>query len=77
MCEAESAVGSEQDDAAVASETVEEIRDRLARGEFGRCTGGNAIGGPLAEDKLHDGLTPAGKRNSRGEIVGVAAAADQ
>ena len=38
---------------------------------------GDAVGGPLAEDQLHDRFAPAGERDGGGEIVGVAAAADE
>ena len=38
---------------------------------------GDAVDGPLAEDELHDGLAPAGEGDGGGEVVGVAAAADE
>ena len=75
--ESESAVGAEEDDAAMAAETVEEIGDGFAGGDFGCGSGGDAVGGPFAEDKLHDGFAPAGERNRGGEIVGVTAATDE
>jgi len=75
--EAEAAVGAEEDDAAVAAETVEEVGDGFAGGDFGRGSGGYAVGGPLAEDELHDGFAPTGEGDGGGEIVGIAAAADE
>ena len=75
--EAEAAVGSEEDDAAVASKAVEEIRDGFAGGDFRGGAGGDAVGGPFAEDELHDGFAPAGEGDGGGEIVGVAAATDE
>jgi hypothetical protein len=75
--EAETAVGTEEDNAAVAAETVEEIRDGFAGGEFGGGTASDAVGGPFAEDELHDGFAPAGERDGGGEIVGIAAATDE
>ena len=75
--EAEAAVGAEEDDAAVASETVVEIGDGFAGDDFRRGTGRDAIRSPLAEDELHDGFAPAGEGDGGGEIVSVAAAADQ
>jgi hypothetical protein len=75
--EAEAAVGAEEDDAAVAAETVEEVGDGFAGGDFGGCACGDAVGGPLAEDQLHDGFAPAGERDGGGEIVGVTAATDE
>jgi len=75
--EPEAAVWTEEDDAAMAAETVEEIRDGFAGGEFGGCPGGDAVGSPFAEDELHDGFTPAGEGDGGGEIVSVAAATDE
>src|ERR1035437_7552603 len=75
--QAEASVGAEQDDAAVSAETVIEVGNGFMGGEFGGCAGGDAVGGPLAEDQLHDGFAPSGERDGGGEIVGVAAAADQ
>ncbi len=43
----------------------------------GAVPGGDAVGGPLAEDQLHDGFAPAGEGDGGGEIVGVAAATDE
>ncbi len=74
---AEAAIGAEQDDAAVSAEAVVEIGDGLAGGELGMGAGGDAVGGPLAENQLHDGFAPSGERNGGGKIVGVAAAADE
>jgi hypothetical protein len=75
--EAEAAIGTEEDDAAMAAETVEEIRDGLAGGDFRGGSVGDAVGGPFAEDELHDGFAPAGEGDGGGEIVGVAAATDE
>ena len=61
----------------MSAEAVVEIADGFAGGDFGCGTGGDAVGGPLAEDKFHDGLAPAGERDGCGKIVGVAAATDQ
>ena len=44
---------------------------------FGSVAGEDAIDGPFAEDQLHDGLAPAGERDGGGEIVRIAAAADE
>ena len=75
--ESEAAVWAEKDDAAVAAETVEEVGDGFAGGEIGGDARGDAVGGPLAEDQLHDGFAPSGERDGGGEIVGVAAATDE
>jgi len=75
--EAETAVGGEKDDAAVAAETAVEVGDGLAGGDIWGCAVCDAVGGPLAEDQLHDGFAPAGERDGGGEIVGIAAATDQ
>ena len=48
-----------------------------AAASSGAMRGGDAVDSPLAEDELHDGLAPAGERDGGGEIVGVAAAADE
>ena len=61
----------------MAAETVEEIRDGFAGGEFGGGSVGDAVGGPFAEDELHDGFSPAGEGDGGGEIVSVAAATDE
>ena len=74
--EAEAAVGAEEDDAAVSAEAVVEIADGFTGGDLGGSAGGNAIGGPFAEDELHDGFAPAGEGDSGSEVVGVAAATD-
>ena len=43
-----------------------------------RCAAcSNAVDCPLAEDKLHDGLSPTCKRDGGEIIVGVATAADE
>ena len=44
---------------------------------WGVAAGGDAVDGPLAEDELHDRLAPAGEGDGGGEVVGVAAAADE
>jgi hypothetical protein len=75
--EAEAAVGAEEDDAAVAAEAVVEVGDGFAGGDFWGGAGGYAVGGPLAEDQLHDGFAPAGEGDGGGEVVGVAAATDE
>ena len=77
VCEAEAAIGAEEDDAAVSAEAVVEIRDGFARGDFRGRAGGDAIGGPFAEDEFHDGFAPAGEGDGSGEIVGIAAATDE
>jgi len=75
--QAEAAVGTEQDDAAVTAEAIEEIRDGFLGGKFGGCAVGDAVGGPLAEDQFHDGLAPAGERDGGGEIVSITTATDE
>ena len=75
--EAEAAVGAEEDDAAVTAEAVIEVGDGFAGGDLRGGAGGDAVGGPLAEDELHDGFAPAGEGDGGGEIVGVAAASDE
>ena len=77
MSEADTAVGTEEDDAAVAAEAVVEIGDGFAGGEFGRGSCSDAVSGPFAEDELHDGFAPAGERDSCGEIVSIATATDE
>ena len=75
--EADLAVGAEEDDAAVAAEAGDRgSRWRLWRRLRGGA-GGYAVDGPFAEDELHDGLAPAGEGDGGGEVVGVAAAADE
>ena len=75
--EAIATVGGEEDDAAVAAEAAEEI----GRGFGGDLLGGtarhDAVGGPLAEDQLHDGFAPAGEGDGGAGVVGIAAAADE
>jgi hypothetical protein len=61
----------------VAAEAVVEVGDGFAGGDFRGGAGGYAVGGPLAEDQLHDGFAPAGEGDGGGEIVGVAAATDE
>src|ERR1039457_5945634 len=61
----------------MSAETVEEVGDGFAGGDLGGSARGDAVGGPLAEDQLHDGFAPAGEGDGSGEIVGVAAATDE
>ncbi len=61
----------------MAAETVEEVGDGFSGGEFGGCAVGDAVGGPFAEDELHDGFSPSGEGDGGGEIVSVAAATDE
>src|ERR1035437_7229089 len=75
--QAEASVGAEQDDATVAAETVVEVGNGFMGGGFGGGACGDAVGGPLAEDQLHDGFAPSGEGDGGGEIVGVAAATDE
>ena len=75
--QAEASVGTEKDDAAVSAEAVEEVGDGLLCGHFGGGAFGDAVGGPLAEDQLHDGFSPAGEGDGSGEIVGVTATPDE
>ena len=74
---ADLAVGAEEDDASVASETVVKVGDGFGGGSLGGGSGGDSVDGPLAEDQLHNGLSPAGEGDGGGEVVGVAAAADE
>ncbi len=75
--EADLAVGAEEDDAAVAAEAGVEVGDGVGGGLLWGGAGGDAVDGPFAEDKLHDGFAPAGEGYGGGEVVGVAAAADE
>jgi hypothetical protein len=75
--EAEAAVGAEEDDAAVSAEAVVEVGDGFAGGDFRGGAGGDTVGGPFAEDELHDGFAPAGEGDGGGEVVGIAAATDE
>src|ERR1035441_10280634 len=61
----------------MAAETFVGVGDGFLGGEFRGRARGNAVGGPLAEDQLHDGFAPAGEGDGGGEIVGVTAATDQ
>ena len=61
----------------MSAEAVVEVGDGFAGGDFRGGAGGDAVGGPFAEDKLHDGLAPAGEGDGGGEIVGVASATDE
>ena len=54
-----------------------EIADGVGSDQLGRAAGEHAVGGPFAEDELHDGFAPAGERDSGGEVVGIAAATDE
>ncbi len=64
--DAEPTEGTEQDDAAVAAQAVEEVGDGFLRGlRRGRALL-DAIDGPLAEHQFHDGLSPTGERNRGG-----------
>ena len=61
----------------MAAEAVVEVGDGFAGGDFRGGAGGDAVGGPFAEDELHDGFAPAGEGDGGGEIVSVAAATDE
>ena len=54
-----------------------EVGDGVRCGLFGGDSALDTIDGPFAEDKLHDGLAPAGEGDGGGEIVGVASATDE
>src|ERR1019366_5858156 len=75
--ETETAIGAEENDSAVAAETVEQVGHRLARGYLWSRAGSDAIGGPLAQHQFHDGLAPPGERDGGGQIVGIATAANE
>ncbi len=75
--DADLAVGAQEDDASVASEAVVEIGDGFGGGVLRGGSGGDSVDRPLAEDELHDGLSPAGEGDGGGEVVGVTAAADE
>lgn len=75
--EAEAAVGAEEDDSAVAAETVVEVGDGFAGDDFRGGAGGDTVSGPLAEDEFHDGFAPSGEGDGGGEIVSVATATDE
>ncbi len=77
MGDADLAVGAEEDHAAMPAETGEEVVDGGGGGVLGARSARDAVDGPFAEDELHDGLAPAGEGDGGGEIVGVAAAADE
>jgi len=67
MGEAEAAVGSEEDDAAVSAEAVVEVGDGFAGGDFRGGAGGDAVGGVAdAAGSLVEGATGGG---SGGEIA--------
>ena len=74
VSEAESAVGAQKDDAAMAAQTVIEVGDGFASGDLRRGSVSHAIGSPLAEDEFHDGFAPTGERDGRGKIVSITAA---
>lgn len=75
--EAETSVGSEQDDAAVAAEAAMKVSDGIRSNLLGRDTREDAISSPLAEDKLHDGFAPAGEGDGGAGIIRIAAATDE
>ncbi len=75
--QSEAAVWTEEDDAAMAAETVEKVSDGLAGGELRSSSSSHPVCGPLAENELHDGFAPAGEGDGGGEVVGVAAATDE
>ena len=77
VSEPETPVRTKQNDAAVSAESVIEIRDGFACGDFRGCSRSDAIGSPLAQHKLHNRLAPACERNSSRKVIGIAAAADQ
>src|SRR5215469_15270739 len=68
---AERAVGSQKNNAAVAAETVKEVVDGFGGGLLRRGALSDAIDGPLAQYKLHDGLAPARQRYGRGIVVRI------
>ena len=59
VCDADLALGGEEDDASVASEAVEEVVDGGLGGRLCGVAVGDAVGGPFAEDELHDGVRPS------------------
>jgi hypothetical protein len=75
--DADLAVGAEEDDASVALEAAVEVVDGGVGGLLRGGAGCDAVDGPLAEDELHDGFAVSGERGGGGEVVGVAAAADE
>jgi hypothetical protein len=75
--DAEAAVGAEEDDASMAAEAVIEVGDGFLGGDFGWGARGDTVGGPLAENQLHDGFAPAGEGDGGGEVVCIAAAPDE
>lgn len=75
--EAVAAVGRKQDDAAVSAEASMEIGDGVGSDLFWAAAGEDAVGGPLTEDQLHDGLSPPGEGDGGAGVVRVAAAADE
>jgi len=77
VSQAESTIGSEEDDSATTTEAAIEVGHSFTGSEFGSGSGGYAIDSPLAEHEFHDGLAPASERNSGGEIVGIATATDE
>lgn len=77
MCQAESSVRAEEDDAAATAETAVKIGHGFACGEFGSSAISDAIDSPFAEHELHDGLAPAREGDGCGEIIRVATAADE
>ena len=76
VSDAKAAVGTKQDDAAMALETRVEIRDGVLGGLF-RPPQRRPVDSPFAQHQLHDRFAPSGKRRGRTAVVGVAAAADQ
>ena len=75
--QAEAAVGTEQDDASMAAESIVEVGNGLARGELRCDASADAVCSPLAEDQFHDGFAPAGERDGGGKIVSITAAANE
>src|SRR5580700_2619443 len=77
MRETDTAIRAEQNDASVASQSLEEIVDGGLCSDLRAGPGSDAIDCPFAQHELHNRLAPASERDSSREIVGVAAAPDQ
>src|SRR5450755_4228702 len=65
----EAALCIEQNNSAVAVQTLLQVVHRFLRDPLGQASGFDAVRRPLREHQLHDGLTPSGSGRGGAEIV--------
>ena len=77
MGNAPAAIGTEQNNTPVALKPFGQIGNRLWRDHIRSLPGLYAIRSPFAEHQLHHWFAPAGERYGRGQLVGIATAANE